>query len=122
MQAPTIDLSGTNQNGYYKGTITVNLAEREAGTGATNIKYKLNNGAEQTINGTSGSFTIEQDGTHSIEAWTQDNEGNKSNSSNANVTKDTTGPSVSLSVGIPTETTIPVTANATDAVSRNSKL
>ena len=55
----------------------------------TRIKYKLNNGAEQTINGTSGSFTIEQDGTHQIEAWTEDNEGNRSTSANANVTKDT---------------------------------
>ena len=122
LQAPTIDLSGTNQNGYYKGTITVNLAEREAGTGATKIKYKLNGVAEQQIAGTSGSFTIEVDGSYTIEAWTEDNDGNKSTSANANVAKDTTGPTVSLSTGVATETTIPVTANATDAVSRNSKL
>ena len=38
------------------------------------------------------------------------------------VAKDTQGPTVSLNVGTVTETTIPLTANATDAVSRNSKL
>ena len=122
LQAPRIDPTGTIQNGYYKGTITVNISEAVSGTGMTRIKYKLNNGAEQTINGTSGSFTIEQDGTHQIEAWTEDNEGNRSTSANANVTRDTAGPTVSLNVGTPTETTIPVTANATDTVSRNSKL
>ena len=122
LQAPSINPTGQAQNGYYKGTITVNLAESVPETGATKIKYKLNGGAEQTINGTSGSFTIEQDGIHQIEAWTEDNEGNKSISANANVTRDTTGPNVSLNVGTPTETTIPITATATDAVSRNSKL
>jgi len=96
LQAPRINPTGATQNGYYKETITVNLAEAVAGTGATKIKYKLNGGQEATINGTSGSFTIEQDGTHTIEAWTEDNEGNKSTTANANVTKDTIGPTVTL--------------------------
>ena len=78
---PTITPTGTSQNGYYKDTITVNI--QDTTNVATRIKYKLNGGAEQTINGTSGSFTIEQDGTHQIEAWTEDNAGNRSTSSNA---------------------------------------
>ena len=86
------------------------------------IKYKINNGEEQIINGTSGSFTLAEDGNYLITAWIEDNIGHKSAETPATLTKDTTGPTVSLDVGTVTTNTIPVTATAEDIVSRNSKL
>ena len=120
MQPPTITPTGTSQNGYYKDTITVNI--QDTTNVATRIKYKLNGGAEQTINGTTGNFTITDDGNYTIEAWIEDNSGNKSDASTTTVVKDTTGPTVNINIGTVTETKIPLTAVATDAISRNSKL
>ena len=120
MQPPTITPTGTTNNGYYKDTITINI--QDTTNVATKIKYKLNGGAEQTINGIAGNFTITEDGNHTIEAWIEDNSGNKSDPNTQTVSKDTTGPTVNVNVGTVTEKTIPVNATATDAVSRNSKL
>ena len=80
LQAPNIIPTGETTNGYYKNTITITI--QDATNVAEKIKYKINNGAEAIINGTSGNFTIQEDGNYTITAWIEDRNGkNNTNSS-----------------------------------------
>ena len=57
------------------------------------LKYKVNNGAEQTINAKTGSFQITADGTYTIIVWAEDNQGNRSEVNTLSAfTKDQTAP------------------------------
>ena len=117
---PNVTVTGTQRNGYYVGTVTVNIADTAGGTETrtTRLKYTLN-GVENTINATSGSFTITADGTHNVTAWAEDNAGSKSDTFVVpTFTRDATRPSkASLTLGTVAEKTISVTASGADATS-----
>ncbi|MCI8519638.1 MAG: hypothetical protein HFJ51_06275, partial [Clostridia bacterium] len=92
---PRVTPSGSTRNGYYINTVTILLADTSAAntTRVVRIKYKINNGAEQTITGTSGSFQITADGAYTITAWSEDNQGNRSEVNTLSAfTKDQTAP------------------------------
>jgi len=94
---------------YYTGNVTISIADTaEAGkTRATKIKYKrTENGTEETINGTSGSFEINTDGVYKIYACMEDANGVKSAWVNTNqFTRDATRPNA------PSITTNPASPN-----------
>ena len=127
LQKPEINISSGTEgnNGYYKTNVTVEIRDSadEETTGATKIKYKINNGAEQTINGRTGTYTITGDGETTITAYTMDDSGNKSTEAKRTIKKDGTVPNTAtLSVSSCDITTISVTANGQDATSRNIKI
>ena len=132
LTAPVIAINGKQGNaGWYidKNTpVTVKIAN--IGKPAVKVKYFITNEETQTIENTvdipkSGilKLTRPEEGIYVISAKVQDSEGNWSEKSeNANYGRDVTKPTVSLNVGTVTENAITVTANATDNISRNSKL
>ncbi|MCI8396508.1 MAG: hypothetical protein HFJ52_02175, partial [Clostridia bacterium] len=119
LKAPNIQISGDIRNGYYIGDVTIQVTDTSEANKTRVNKIKVTGvGAERTITGTSGSFTITADGTYMISAWSEDASGNKSDTiSKPSFTRDTTRPSASLSVGSKGTRTIAVTAYGSDNTS-----
>ena len=120
LKAPDIQISGATRNGYYIGDVTVSVRDTSDSTKTRVSKIKVTGaGEERTITGTSGSFTITADGTYTINAWSEDANGNRSDTtSKPSFTRDATAPSSSnLKEASHTKDTITVSATATDATS-----
>ena len=114
---PNINISGNTRNGYYIGTVTITVSDTSDSTKTRVSKIKVTGaGAERTITGTSGSFTITSDGTYTISAWGEDASGNRSSITTKPAFKrDATVPKPTL--GTPTTNsngTIKVTATANE--------
>ena len=130
--APVIAIIGKQGNAewYIDENTPVTVKIANIGKPAQKLKYFITNEEEQTIENTVDmpengilSLTRPEEGIYVISAKVQDREGNWSEKSeNASYGRDVTKPTVSLNVGTATDKTIPVTANATDNISRNSKL
>jgi hypothetical protein len=72
----TISLSGTSGlSGWYVSNVGVTLTATDnvGGSGVKEIHYILDSGTEQIVSGSSATFTISTDGTHSLEYWAVDN-------------------------------------------------
>ncbi|MCI8397426.1 MAG: hypothetical protein HFJ52_07465, partial [Clostridia bacterium] len=115
--APNVEITGDTRNGYYIGDVTVSVRDTSDGTKTRVNRIKvIGAGEERTITGTSGSFTITADGTYTISAWSEDESGNRSDTtSKPSFTKDATPPKPTL--GTPTTNssgTIKVTATANE--------
>ena len=119
LTAPIITISGTEgNNDYYTSKVTVTI-EAEEGTKATKLIYSVT-GAEEieetTVEETSISFTINEDGTSIVSAYLA-NENYTSDASTQSVSIDVTAPEVTLAVDSYDTETITVTATGTDETS-----
>ncbi|MCI8396891.1 MAG: hypothetical protein HFJ52_04390 [Clostridia bacterium] len=120
LKAPDIQISGATRNGYYIGDVTVSVRDTSDSTKTRVNKIKVTGaGSERTITGTSGSFTITADGTYTISAWSEDANGNRSDTTTKPAfTRDIIPPSSSnITFQSKTSNTITVIANAQDATS-----
>ena len=107
---PTSSATG-NDAGWHANGVTVSLSADDgaSGAGVKNIKYDVDGGSVQTINGGGGDVTIDapanhsNDGTHTITFFATDNAGNVESPSKAvTVRIDTTAPdfgSPTLTIG-----------------------
>jgi hypothetical protein len=94
----------TGEAGWYVDDVTVTLNASDpmsnfVSSGVREIRYKVNGGAEQVIEGSTGSFVITEDGDDiEIEYWAVDCVGNAENPTNkVYIDMDQTPPDVSLS-------------------------
>jgi len=71
----TSSLSGTlGSDGWYVSNVGVTLTATDTGgSGVKEIHYILDSGTEQIVSGSTATFTISTDGTHSLEYWAIDN-------------------------------------------------
>jgi hypothetical protein len=64
-------------NGWYVGVVNVTLTATDDNSGVKEIRYKINNGADQLVIGDNGSFILYEEGNDIlIEYWAIDNAGN----------------------------------------------
>ena len=75
-------------------TATITSSDNAAGTGVKEIHYSINMGAEQVVTGSSASFTLTEEGIHSIAYWALDNANNVEATKYATVRIDKTAPTV----------------------------
>jgi hypothetical protein len=82
-------------NGWYVSDVTVTLTATDDMSGVKEIKYKVNNGATQTIIGDNGIFIVDEDGDNlPIEYWAIDNVGNEESHHTFTIDMDQTKPVV----------------------------
>ena len=75
----SIALYGTQgSNNWYRSEVRVSLSatDNSGGSGVKLIQYQLNNGNWQSINGSSTSFTVSEDGSYTLRYKAQDDSGN----------------------------------------------
>jgi C1A family cysteine protease len=113
-------LSGVaGENGWYSSDVDVTLSASDATSGVTSTKYRVDGGSWQTY---TGSFVVSGDGTHIVEYYSIDNDGNIEPTKSATLKIDTIAPH-SLSIFIKnddiytTTTSIALTVGADDATS-----
>ena len=70
-------LEPDGENGWYVNDITVTLNATDNFSGVKEIRYTINDGAEQVIPGDSGTFILSEDGEDiRVQYWAIDNAGN----------------------------------------------
>ncbi len=97
----SIALYGTQgSNNWYRSEVRVSLSatDNSGGSGVKLIQYQLNNGNWQSINGSSTSFTVSEDGSYTLRYRAQDNAGNWEDIHHTWFGIDTTPPSTSVSL------------------------
>lgn len=101
--APTTvaSLSGTlGENGWYISDVqvTLNATDNPGGSGVDWIKYKIDDGAWQTRDGNSASFTVSGDARHIVYYYAQDNFGNPESQKSLLIPIDTVAPTGSFTM------------------------
>ena len=96
----TISLSGNSVGpGMYAGPVTVTInAKDDHGMGQ--IHYILD-GTENVVNGNKATFTVSEDGDHTIEYWAVDATGNEGSHGTVSFSIDNSPPTVSLTAPEP---------------------
>jgi hypothetical protein len=93
----TVVMTGTQgNNGWYVSDVQMTLAatDNEGGSGVMGIYYSVD-GVEAIVEGSSASYAIVGDGTHTVTWFAIDNSGNKETPQEMSVNIDTTPPSIS---------------------------
>ena len=86
----SITIPGLSQNQeWFSSAVTVTLSATDALSGVGSTFYRVDGGAAQTYSGT---FSISDDGNHTIEAWTADVAGNEETHKTRIVRIDSTAP------------------------------
>ena len=75
-------------------TATITSTDNAGGSGVKEVHYSVNIGTEQVITGSSATFTLSENGTHSIDYWSVDVAGNTETTNYATVRIDKTRPTV----------------------------
>jgi len=123
---PTVSatLSGTEgENSWFLSqvTVTISATDNNGGSGVKKIDYKIDDGNWQSHNGSTVSFTISNEGKHTIWYKAQDNAGNWSSEESTDVNIDLTPPngSIILNHNLATTHTVltPVETSGGDATS-----
>lgn len=94
---PTVDtaLVGTSgQNGWYMSEVVASLSADDAGSGVREVRYRLDNGAEQIDPGMAATVAISGDGTHTLDYYAIDHAGNSNSSQSVTVRIDTIAPQI----------------------------
>ena len=87
------------ENGWYVSDLNVTLSATDDISGVKEIRYRIEGGPVQIINGSSGTFTITQEYDAwdlEIEYWAIDNSGNIESSHIFTIWMDQTGPTVDI--------------------------
>ncbi|MBI5206045.1 MAG: VCBS repeat-containing protein [Nitrospirae bacterium] len=91
-------ITGTSgNNGWYTSDVNVSLISADNCSGVKEIHYILD-GAETIISGSTGSFTISADGTHSLSFRAVDNANNSETAHPATINIDRTPPVLNVTV------------------------
>ena len=98
-------------------TATITATDNLYGSGVKEIHYAINQGTEIVVTGSSASFTLTENGTHSIAYWAVDNVGNVETTKYATVRIDKVAPVTTL-----TRADGQLTLTAVDAHSGISKI
>src|SRR5579862_4298792 len=97
--ATTITVSPTTPNGangWYTSAPHFTLSASDATSGVGSSFYTIDGGATQTY---SGSVTVSNDGSHTIQYWSTDNAGNNESANTVALKVDTTPPTTSDNTG-----------------------
>lgn len=94
--SPTSNLTVTPSDAWSSSTATASIAatDNAGGKGVKEIHYTLNMGTEQVVTGSTASFTLTEEGIHSIAYWAVDNAGNVEATKYGTVRIDKTAPTV----------------------------
>jgi len=116
--SPTSTISTPSGNSWATSDITAMITGTDNwnGSGVKEIHYAINQGTEKIVTGSSASFTLIENGTHSIAYWAVDNAGNIEATNYATVKIDKVAPVTTL-----TRSGGQITLSATDAHSGVSK-
>ena len=110
------------ENGWYVSNVNVTLNATDDMSGVKEIKYKVNNGATQTIIGDNGTFILDKDKDNlSIEYWAIDNVGNEESHHTFYIDMDQKKPLVELTYEITEEGDLIFTAEAVDQTSKMNR-
>jgi hypothetical protein len=95
--APSVGYSqspAANANGYNNTSVSVTLTATDAagGSGVDYVSYAVDGGPITKVNGTTATFTLSADGTHTVTYSATDNAGNTSTPASQTVKIDTTAP------------------------------
>lgn len=100
--APTSKVSLNNDqtpiNGWYNTPVAVGIDATDQATGnaranVKEIRYRLDNGSEQVVSGSSASFTVNSDGNHTVRYYAIDKAGNQEAEKSITFKLDATPPS-----------------------------
>jgi hypothetical protein len=115
--APTSTFVPSNTTGWLNTAIAASITSTDVGFGVKEIHYTINQGAEQIVSSSTATFTLTDNGTHSISYSAVDNAGNTETAKLATVKIDKIAPVTTLSrnAGL-------ISLSATDAHSGVSKI
>lgn len=96
LTSPTSSLTASPSSTWANTTVSASITatDNTGGTGVKEIHYTVNMGTEQVVTGASTSFTLTEEGIHSIAYWAVDNAGNVEATKYATVRIDKTPPTV----------------------------
>ena len=86
--------STLGENDWYTSTVAGTLTASDATGGVPSVAYRIDGGAQQEY---TNPFTVDGDGTHTVEYFSTDVAGNREAVKSLNVKIDTTPPSLSIS-------------------------
>ena len=94
--SPTSTFSASPSTTWSNTDVASNItaSDNAGGKGVKEIHYTVNMGAEQVVTGSSASFTLTEEGIHSIAYWALDNANNVEATKYATVRIDKTAPTV----------------------------
>ena len=97
-QAPTSSFSSSSVSPWNTVDVSASIIATDApgGSGVKEIHYAINQGAETVVTGSSASFTLTDNGTHSIAYWAVDNAGNVETTSYVTIKIDKIAPLTTL--------------------------
>ena len=114
---PSSSFLPNNTSGWFTSNVAVSISSTDSGSGVKEIHYSINMGAEQIVAGSTASFTLSDNGTHSISYFAVDNAGNTETAQLATVKIDKIAPVTTL-----TRNAGMITLAATDAHSGVAKI
>ena len=85
-----------NASGWNNTSVTASVTSNDEFSGVKEIHYAINQGTEVIVTGSSASFTLTENGTHSIAYWAVDNTGNIETTKYATVKIDKVAPVTTL--------------------------
>jgi len=74
---PSLMITGAADNGTYTQAVKLQVQATDDASGVRQVKYRLDQGAEQTLNGASGSVTVTAVGAHVVDFTVIDHAGNE---------------------------------------------
>lgn len=95
----TIDISGSKgAAGWFAGPVTVSLAAGDAFSGVAEIRYRIDNGSETVVSGSSATFTISSEGDHLVTFQAIDAAGNVEPLQSSKIRIDNTPPTLAINL------------------------
>jgi hypothetical protein len=98
--APTVTASNTgtpNANGWISAaSSTVTITATDSDSGVASVSYQVNGGSWTTLNGSSTSFAVSDQGTTTISYYATDNAGNVASTKSLTVKLDNVAPTVAV--------------------------
>jgi PQQ-like domain/Bacterial Ig-like domain len=113
-------VSGTSNNTWYRGPVSVTLNASDNLSGVAGTFYKIDGGSAQTY---TSPFSISSDGVHTVDFWSVDNAGNTEVTHSLAVNIDTAAPLVTATASpetaakSPRPVTVTISGNAADGLS-----
>ncbi|TDF94865.1 carboxypeptidase-like regulatory domain-containing protein [Paenibacillus piri] len=105
--APTLTVNGVANGATYTQPVTVQFNAADDVSGVRTVTYRIDQGDIQRPSGTSGSFTVNAQGPHTVHFTVVDHAGNE-------LTRD-----IAFTISVPPDTAAPVTTIATSPVAPN---
>jgi hypothetical protein len=114
---PSSEFQPSNASAWYTSNVAASISSSDSGSGVKEIHYSINMGAEQIVSASTATFTLSDNGTHSISYFAVDNAGNSETTQYATVKIDKIAPVTTL-----TRNAGLITLSATDQHSGVAKI